>query len=124
MALNILIVEDSAVMREMIIRTLRLSNIPLGEIYQASNGAEGLELINKHWLDLVLADINMPVMNGEEMIDKIRQNPATADLPVIIVSTESSETRIDLLTKKSDGFVHKPFSPESLREAILNVIEV
>lgn len=124
MALNILIVEDSAVMREMIIRTLRLSNLPLGEIYQASNGQEGLEIINKHWLDLVLADLNMPVMSGEEMIDKIRQNPETADLPVIIVSTESSETRIDLLMKKSDGFVHKPFSPESLRETILNIIEV
>ncbi len=124
MALNILIVEDSAVMREMIIRTLRLSNLPLGEIYQASNGQEGLEVINKHWLDLVLADLNMPVMSGEEMIDKIRQNPETADLPVIIVSTESSETRIDLLMKKSDGFVHKPFSPESLRETILNIIEV
>jgi two-component system, chemotaxis family, chemotaxis protein CheY len=124
MAINILIVEDSAVMREMIIRTLRLSNIPIGEIYQAANGQEGLDIINKNWLDLVLADINMPVMNGDEMIDKIRQNPATADLPVIIISTESSQTRIELLTKKSDGFVHKPFSPESLREAILNVIEV
>jgi two-component system, chemotaxis family, chemotaxis protein CheY len=124
MAINILIVEDSAVMREMIIRTLRLSNIPIGEVYQAANGQEGLDIINKNWLDLVLADINMPVMNGDEMIDKIRQNPATADLPVIIISTESSQTRIELLTKKSDGFVHKPFSPESLREAILNVIEV
>jgi two-component system, chemotaxis family, chemotaxis protein CheY len=108
----------------MMMRTLRLSNLPLGEIYQASNGQEGLEIINKHWLDLVLADLNMPVMSGEEMIDKIRQNPETADLPVIIVSTESSETRIDLLMKKSDGFVHKPFSPESLRETILNIIEV
>lgn len=121
MALNILVVDDSAVMREMIIRILRLCNLSLGEIYQASNGKEALETIDKNWIDLVLADINMPVMNGEEMIDQLRSNPANADLPVIIVSTESSSARIDMLLKKSKGFVHKPFTPEALREKIISV---
>jgi two-component system chemotaxis response regulator CheY len=69
-----------------------------------------------------LVDINMPIMDGEEMIDRIRQNPATADLPVIIVSTEGSEIRKERLMQKGAGFVHKPFTPETLRFAILKTL--
>ncbi len=118
MALNVLVVDDSAVMRKMIIRTLRLSGLPLGDVFEAGNGQEGLDKLSQNWVDLALVDINMPVMNGEEMIDRVRQNPETADLSVIVVSTDSSETRIDMLQKKGAGFVHKPFTPEGLRETI------
>ncbi len=124
MALNVLVVDDSLVMRSMIIKTLRLSGIPLGDVLQASNGAEGLAVLDESWIDLALVDINMPVMNGEEMIDRVRQNPATADLPVVVISTESSETRIELLQRKGAGFVHKPFTPEILREKIINITGV
>jgi two-component system chemotaxis response regulator CheY len=124
MALNVLVVDDSAVMRAMIIKTLRLSGIELGEIYQASNGKEGLQALDENWVDLALVDINMPVMSGEEMIDQVRQNPVTMDLPVIIVSTESSETRIDMLQQKGALFVHKPFTPEALRENIIEATGV
>lgn len=124
MALNVLVVDDSAVMRKMIVRTLRLSGLPLGEVYEAGNGREGLEVLGAHWVDLALVDINMPVMNGEEMIDRIRQNPEMADLSVIVVSTDSSETRIEMLQKKGAGFVHKPFTPEGLRESISHLTGV
>jgi len=67
-------------------------------------------------------DINMPVMDGEEMINRLRQNPETADLPVIVVSTEGSETRKERLMEKTVGFVHKPFTPETLRFAILRTL--
>jgi two-component system chemotaxis response regulator CheY len=122
MALNILIVDDSKVMRAIIIKTLRLSQSDLGEIYEAANGQEALKAIDEHWIDLALVDINMPVMDGGEMIDRLRQNPATVDLPVIIVSTEGSETRKEVLRQKGVGFVHKPFTPESLRDAILRTL--
>ena len=69
MSLNVLVVDDSAVMRAMIIKTLRLSGLPLGEVHEAANGQEGLGTLDEHWIDLVLVDINMPVMNGEEMIE-------------------------------------------------------
>jgi two-component system chemotaxis response regulator CheY len=119
MALNILIVEDSSVMRAIIIKTLRLSQLPLGEVHEANNGQEALQVLDGNWIDLVLVDINMPVMDGEEMINRLRQNPATADLPVIVVSTEGSQTRKEGLMQKGAGFVHKPFTPERLRDAIL-----
>ncbi|MFB3885951.1 MAG: response regulator [Thermodesulfobacteriota bacterium] len=122
MALNILVVDDSKVMRQMIIKTLRLSQPELGEIHEASNGQEALQVLDGHWIDLALVDINMPVMDGGELVDRLRQNPATADLPVIIVSTEGSETRKEVLRQKGVGFVHKPFTPESLRDAILRTL--
>jgi two-component system chemotaxis response regulator CheY len=122
MALNILVVDDSTVMRAMVIKTLRLSQLPLGEVYEANNGQEALKVLDGNWIDLALVDINMPVMDGEEMINRLRQNPATADLPVIVVSTEGSETRKELLIQKGAGFVHKPFTPEILRDVILKTL--
>ena len=97
MAVNVLIVDDSAVMRAMILKTLQMSGLPLGEIHQAGNGQEGLDALDQHWIDLALVDINMPVMNGEEMIDRMRENPDTKDIRVVVISTEGSETRIKRL---------------------------
>lgn len=122
MALNVMVVDDSIVMRDMITKTLKISNLPIGEIHEASNGKEGLELLENTWIDLALIDIHMPVMNGEEMIDRIRQNPDTADLSIIVVSSESNESRIEMLVKKGARFIHKPFTPESLRETVTNML--
>jgi two-component system chemotaxis response regulator CheY len=122
MALNILVVDDSSVMRMIILKILRLSQLPLGEVHEAANGQDALKVLDGHWIDLALVDINMPGMDGEEMINRLKQNPATADLPVIIVSTEGSETRKEALMRKGVGFVHKPFTPENLRFAILKTL--
>jgi len=122
MALNILVVDDSKVMRAIVIKTLRLSQSDLGEVHEAGNGQEALNILDGHWIDLALVDINMPVMDGGELINRMRQNPATADLPVIIVSTEGSDTRKEALRQKGVGFVHKPFTPESLRDVILRTL--
>jgi two-component system chemotaxis response regulator CheY len=124
MAFNVLIVDDSAVMRAMISRVVRLSGVPLGEMFEASNGAEGLRVVGEHWIDLVLLDVNMPVMNGEEMLRRLRAAPETASLPVIVVSTESSETRVHALEELGVAFVHKPFAPEDLRDTILRITGV
>lgn len=124
MSLNVLVVDDSAVMRSMIIKVLRMCGVPLSEVYEAANGEEGLRQINEHWIDLALVDINMPIMTGDEMIDRVRRGPDTKDLPVIVVSTESSESRIEMLKRQGAGFVHKPFSPESLRETITGLTGV
>ena len=124
MAFNVLVVDDSAVMRAMISRVVRLSGVPLGEMFEAGDGADGLRVIAEHWVDLVLLDINMPVMTGEEMLRRLRADPETAHLPVIVVSTESSETRVHALEELDVAFVHKPFAPEDLRATILRVTGV
>jgi two-component system, chemotaxis family, chemotaxis protein CheY len=124
MALNVLVVDDSSVMRSIVIRTLRMSGLQINEIHQAQNGKEGLDILGKHWIDLVFVDINMPVMNGIEMIDSVRRIPELSDLPMIVVSTESSATRIEMLKQKGIGFVHKPFSAEMLRESVIHLTGV
>ena len=124
MAINILIVDDSGVMRAMIKKTLGMSGIPIGEIYQAENGQIGLEELGKQWVDLVIADINMPVMNGEEMIRHMKENVEFADIPIIVVSTEGSETRIDRLEQKGVKFIRKPFSPEMISETVNQLIQL
>jgi two-component system chemotaxis response regulator CheY len=122
MAINILIVDDSGVMRSMIAKTIRLSGLELGEIHQAGNGREGLDVLNQNWIDLVIADINMPVMNGEEMIDRILENPDLRDIPIVVVSTEGSKTRVERLQKKGIRFIHKPFTPEAIRDTVINLL--
>lgn len=124
MNFNVLVVDDSQVMRTMVVRSLRLSGLPLGEVLQASNGAEGLKVLEENWVDLAFVDINMPVLDGQSMIERVRQNPATADLAVVVVSTESSETRIEHLRGLGAAFVHKPFTPEVLRQTVLDLTGV
>ncbi len=124
MAVNILIVDDSAVVRAMILKTLKVAGVPVGEAYQAADGKAGLEALEANWIDLVFADINMPIMTGEEMIDRMRQNPAWRDLPVIVVSTEGSQTRIEQLRQKGARFIHKPFAPEVVREVVQEIIGI
>lgn len=122
MAVNVLVVDDSGVMRSMIVKTLRLSGLQIGEIHQAANGEEGLNALNDHWIDLVIVDINMPVMNGEEMIDHMQEDSAFNDVPVVVVSTEGSEIRVERLREKGARFIHKPFTPEMIRDTIKDLL--
>jgi two-component system, chemotaxis family, chemotaxis protein CheY len=124
MTLNMLVVDDSAVMRSVIIKTLRLSGLQIGEVHQAENGAEALKVLGENWVDLALVDLNMPVMNGEELINQVRQDPETSDLNIIVVSTEGSETRINSLREKNVEFIHKPFVPEDLRAMVFKLTGV
>ncbi|HEX5580708.1 MAG TPA: response regulator [Gemmatimonadaceae bacterium] len=121
MHFNVLVVDDSAVMRAMIVRTLRMSGLPLGEVHEAADGEEALARLRASWVDLMLLDINMPIMNGEEVVDRLRADPETADLKIIVVSTERSDARIERLAAKGAAFVQKPFTPEELRDEILRV---
>lgn len=122
MSLNILIVDDSKVMRKIILKTIRISGVPFGDVYEASNGHEGLDMLSQNQIDLVMTDINMPVMNGEEMIDAMIGNPATKKIPVIVISTEGSEIRVEGLLSKGVVFIHKPFSPEFFKNTIEKLI--
>lgn len=121
MSLNVLIVDDSAAMRSIIQKTLLISGLEIGSIYHAKNGEEALQQLEENWVDLALVDINMPVMDGETLISRVRGNPDTAELPIIVVSTESSEARIVQLRSKDVEFIHKPFAPETLRETVFQI---
>ena len=124
MALNVLIVDDSSVMRAMIKKTLKMTGIEFGEFYEAADGQQGIEQLRNQWIDLVLADINMPVMNGEEMINHMKDDLELKDIPVVVISTEGSETRIERLKQKGVSFIRKPFEPEIISDVISELIQI
>ncbi len=123
MAYNILIVDDSDTVRAVISKTLKMSGLDLGELHTAANGQEGLDVLREQWVDLVLTDINMPVMNGVEMIERMRADDDLAALPVVVISTEGSTTRIEELKAKGvRAYLRKPFTPEKLKEVIEDLL--
>lgn len=124
MAFNVLIVDDSDVIRSMIAKTLRLAQVPVANIFEAGNGKEALALLEDTWVDFVLADINMPVMNGAEMITRMRACPDTADIPVIVVSSEGATDRVDALSEAGVcAWVRKPFTPEEIRDVVATMVQ-
>jgi two-component system, chemotaxis family, chemotaxis protein CheY len=123
MAFNLLIVDDSITTRTMIKRTLGMAQIPVGQCFEAANGKAGLEMLARQKVDLVLADLHMPEMTGVEMTRCILSNPATKDIPVLLVTAEPSMARLnELLKAGARGCIRKPFTPEKLRAAIQNVL--
>jgi len=101
MAFNLIIVDDSSTTRNIIKRVLKMTDVPIGEIFEAVNGKDGLEKMKAHWVDLVLADLNMPEMNGQEMIEAMSTDEMLSRLPVVVVSSEGNQTVLDSLAKKA-----------------------
>ena len=118
MGYHILIVDDNRIIRTMAMRAVTMSSLPISSMVEAENGRIALERMRAAPVDLVLLDINMPVMNGEEFLTAMRQDAALRATPVIVVSTESNIQRIARLRAMGAGFVHKPFKPEELVAAV------
>ena len=119
MAYTLLIVDDSSTTRSIIKKVLGLTQLELGEIHEAKNGAEGLEKMRSCWIDLVLADLNMPVMNGSEMISAMGHDELLQKIPVVVVSSEGNQPLLDSLAKRGvREIIRKPFEPALLRRVI------
>ena len=119
---RILIVEDSATMRSLLASALR--ELEQGvKVDQASNGFEALRALPRETYDLVVTDINMPDINGLELVSFVKRNPQYRSIPLIIVSTEGSERdREKGLELGADAYLVKPFEPEALREVARDLL--
>ena len=125
MAYRILLVDDSAVTRMVLKKTIGMTSIPVESILEAANGKEALDLLCDQKVDLILADINMPEMNGMEMAAVVLANPSTRDIPIVIISTHSEDIRIHQLRQQGvRDYIHKPFTPESIRNVLEKVLLV
>ncbi len=121
MSLNVLVVDDSPVMRKMVIRVLGMSGLSIESVHEACQGREALDVLARESaINLGLFDVNMPVLNGEDLVIQIRAEPKIAGLPVIMVSTEGSVERIERLKRLGAAFIRKPFGPEALLDAIIS----
>lgn len=120
--LNILIVDDSQMMRALIKRVARLSQVPLGTIYEAANGAEAIAVLERHDVHAVFTDINMPVMTGTELLREIGRRDRWKHVVRVIVSTDGSSARRDEVRDlQVQLYVEKPFRPEVMRDVLSRV---
>ena len=119
MAYTILIVDDSLTARTFIARTLEIAGVPLNHVHEAANGREALDLLQREWVDMVFADINMPVMNGVELVRAMRANELFQAIPVIIISTDRSTHRMNELKDAGvQAYLTKPITPEELKVTV------
>ncbi len=120
MSYNILIIDDSVLTRVAIKRIIgMIEDIEVDEIYEAENGVDALEILETHQVGLVLADLNMPRMGGIELVGQMKERQNFAGIPVVVISTESSMTRVkELLESGIADYLHKPFTPEEFRSML------
>ena len=114
MAYNILIVDDSSPMRAVIKKVIRASGFNIGQVHEAGNGKQALEVLDSLWLDLVLTDYNMPDMNGLDLIRQMKRRDALKDIPVVVVTTEGSDQRVaDFMQAGVSAYIKKTVHPRA-----------
>ena len=119
MGKSLMIVDDSATMRKIIMRTVRMSGLEFERTEEAGSGVEALEKLQGGAVDVILCDVNMPEMNGTEMVKKARELPHCSDTKIVMVSTESAQDLIDqVISDGADGYITKPFTPEKFQEKL------
>jgi two-component system, chemotaxis family, chemotaxis protein CheY len=118
-----LIVDDSSVMRKIVERSLRQAGIELEKVVEASNGAEALAALSTNKLDLILCDINMPVMDGLEFVHEAAKVESAKGVPIVMITTEGSESHVvQALSAGARGYIRKPFTPDQVKEHVLPVL--
>jgi two-component system chemotaxis response regulator CheY len=123
MAYCVLIVDDSPVMRSFIRRVMTISGFEVRECLEASNGEEALTQLGTHQVDVILTDINMPTMNGEELLRRLGADGVLKTVPTLVISTDATRDRIlRMMALGAEGYMTKPFSPEALREELERVL--
>jgi len=125
MSFNVLIVDDSNAMRAVIKKIISMSGFKMDKCLDAGNGREALDTLAHEWVDVIISDINMPEMNGLELLTRLKQDDLFKEIPVIMISTEGSEERMrEALDGGAQGFIKKPFLPEELRRKLYEIIGV
>lgn len=123
MAFNVLIVDDSRPMRMVIKKTIRMSGFDVGEIFEASNGKEALNVLGDNWIDLVLTDYNMPHMNGLKLLDEMKKDEVLRRMPAVMITTERSQQRIQQFFEMgASDCITKPFTPEEIRQKLNRIM--
>ncbi|HEX4426452.1 MAG TPA: response regulator [Terriglobales bacterium] len=118
-----LIVDDSSVMRKIVERSLRQAGINLTHVFEAGNGAEALSLLAATQVDLILCDINMPVMDGLEFIKNLPGVENARGVPVVMITTEGSEAHVvQALSYGARGYIRKPFTTDQVKEHVIPVL--
>jgi two-component system, chemotaxis family, chemotaxis protein CheY len=121
--MDVLIVDDSAAIRKILKRVLQQAEIPMGQVYEASDGVEAIQCLKDFPVQLILSDINMPNMDGLELLSRIKNTPEWKHVPVVIVTTEGSQSKVlEAVGLGAIGYVRKPFTAEQIKEKLAGIL--
>lgn len=121
---NILVVDDSAAIRKILQRVLRQTGMAIQTIHEAGDGEEALKLLRSNKVDLILTDINMPKMDGLELLAALKRSADLANVPVVMITTEGGETKVAEAVKLgAAGYVRKPFTADQIKEKLAGILE-
>ncbi len=124
-SIRALIVDDSSVMRKIVERSLIQAGLELTSVFGAGNGAEALSVLADNQVDLILCDINMPVMDGLEFVKQLPGVPNAKGVPVVMITTEGSEAHVvQALSSGARGYIRKPFTPDQVKEHVIPLLAV
>lgn len=120
-----LIVDDSSVMRKIVERALRQAGLSLSRVHEASSGSEALDVLKNERVQLILSDINMPVMDGLEFLRQLRSQELAPDVPVVMITTESSEEHVKAaIVAGAQGYIRKPFTAEQVKDRVIPLLDL
>ena len=123
MALDVLIVDDSAAIRKILQRVLNQAEIPLGAVYEAGDGLEAIEALKKNMVGLILSDINMPNLDGIQMLSQIKAHDVWKAIPVVMITTEGSQAKVmEAVNLGAAGYVRKPFTADQIKDKLTGLI--
>ena len=121
--MDVLIVDDSAAIRKILQRVLRQTDLPLGEIEEAGDGTEAVEILKNRTFGLILSDINMPQMDGLQLLARIKEMAHLRDVPVIMITTEGGHGKVmEAVQLGAAGYVRKPFTADQIKEKLSGVL--
>lgn len=125
MGLDVLIVDDSAAIRKILLRVLTQTDLQIGEVFEAGDGIEALTILETKSVGLVLSDVNMPNMDGLQFLTSVRSRPEWNAIPVIMITTEGSQAKVmEAVQLGAQGYVRKPFTAEQIKEKISSCLSV
>jgi two-component system chemotaxis response regulator CheY len=120
---DVLVVDDSAAIRKILQRVLRQTGMAIRNIYEAGDGQEALQVLNSQKINLVMTDINMPKMDGIQLLAAIKGAPEWRGIPVVMVTTEGGEAKVgEAVRLGAAGYVRKPFTADQIKEKLVGVL--
>lgn len=121
---DILVVDDSAAIRKILQRVLRQTGMSIGAIYEAGDGQAALELLKTQRVSMVLTDINMPKMDGLQLLAALKASPGWSAIPVVMITTEGGETKVsEAVRLGAAAYVRKPFTADQIKEKLAGLLE-
>jgi two-component system chemotaxis response regulator CheY len=121
---DVLVVDDSAAIRKILQRVLHQTGMGIHTIFEAGNGQEALEIMKKEKVGLVLSEINLPKMDGMQLLAALKASPAWRDIPVVMITTEGGETKVgEAVRLGAAGYVRKPFTADQIKEKLIGILE-